>query len=114
MPLFELIANGDIEAVTPVVTLIEVLTEPLQQARKNLARRYQELLTRSAHITVYNLDERLAVLSAELRARYGLRMPDAIQAATALEYSSGVPVCNDKDMKRIKRLKVLLLDELKK
>lgn len=53
-----------------------------------------------------------AELSAELRARYRLRTPDALQIAAALEAGCEAFLCNDANLRRITELRVLVLDDL--
>lgn len=54
----------------------------------------------------------IAETAAELRARYNLRTPDALQIAVALENNCDAFLCNDNGLKRVTELKILILDEL--
>jgi len=53
-------------------------------------------------------------LAAQLRAEHNLKIPDAIQIASAL--SNGLPdfVCNDKAFRKVKDIDCLILGELDK
>jgi predicted nucleic acid-binding protein len=51
-------------------------------------------------------------MAGALRARYGLPLPDAFQAAAAIEGGSNTIVTNDRDFRRIREVKVLLLEEI--
>lgn len=73
-----------IEGYSSVITLIEVLTKPKQLGDAVIEREYTDLLVHGRHFTLLPVDGALAERAAELRARYGLRTPDAIQAAAAL------------------------------
>ena len=53
----------------------------------------------------------IATRAAHIRARWGLRTPDALQAATAVEANASVLVTNDPIFKRVSGLATLLLDE---
>ena len=53
-----------------------------------------------------------AELAAELRARYSLRTPDALQVATALVRRCEVFLTNDTRLKRVAEIRVLTLDDL--
>jgi predicted nucleic acid-binding protein len=72
------------EAVTSIVTLLEVCVKPLREGRKDLADRYAEKLLHDEKLTTWVIDESVAREAAGLRAKYGVRTPDAIQLATAL------------------------------
>ncbi len=50
--------------------------------------------------------------AAALRARYHLRLPDALQIAVALEAGCEAFLTNDRALKRVAELRVLVLDEL--
>ena len=46
-PLFSYISQGHITAYTSLITLIEVLTKPIEEKDKRLVYKYEELLTDS-------------------------------------------------------------------
>ena len=48
-------------------------------------------------------------LATELRVRYGLKTPDAIHVATAMECGADLILTGDRDMVRMKEIKVELL-----
>jgi len=54
----------------------------------------------------------IADRAASLRARYRLRTPDAIQIATALQTRVDAFLTNDRDLRRVEEVPVLLIDEL--
>ena len=54
----------------------------------------------------------IADAAAELRARYNLRMPDALHVAAALSTSCDALLTNDARLKRVQELPILVLDEL--
>jgi predicted nucleic acid-binding protein len=56
--------------------------------------------------------ETAAERAAELRARYHLRTPDALQVATALLSDCQAFLTNDKDLSRIIEIQVLVLETL--
>ena len=58
-------------------------------------------------------DATIAEVAADLRARYNLRTPDALQAATALHSGCEAFLTNnDKHFRRATDLQVLILNEL--
>ena len=58
------------------------------------------------------LDARMAEIAADLRARYRLRTPDALQIAAALVTGCEAFLTNDAALRRVTDLQVLVLDEL--
>ena len=112
--LFTRINEGRLTAYTSVVTLIEVLTKPIEDGNEELVERYSAILTNSSHLSVVDIDSSMAVEVARLRAKYHIKTPDAIQIATGIVNDAKVFITNDVNLKRVKEIKVLLLDDLLK
>jgi predicted nucleic acid-binding protein len=110
--LFQLIADGAITGVTSVISLLEVLVQPLRQGNTQLQQQYQDLLLHSTNFQTVPVSAEVAGLGAELRARYQLRTPDALQIAAALNAGCTAFVTNDIALRRVMELRVLVLDEL--
>lgn len=110
--LFHRLESGSVSAVTSVVTLCEVLTQPIQKGNEVLQREYYHLLVTSGHFELRPICAYEAERAAELRGRYGLRTPDAIQLAVALNAGCEAFVTNDAALKRVSELRILLVDEL--
>jgi predicted nucleic acid-binding protein len=102
--LFEAEAAGDLNIAISTVTLAEVLTGPLRTGQSALAQRYEKALARFTWVPV---DGAVAVSAAGLRARYGLKLPDAIQLATALQVGAAALVTHDRDFARVEGLDIL-------
>lgn len=110
--IFERVARGSLPAVTSAITLCEVLTRPLQQGRDDLREGYTELLLNAEHFSTLPLDVEAATLAARLRARHGIRTPDAFQIACALASECDAFLTNDGTLKRVDEIRVLVLDDL--
>lgn len=111
-PMFEAVAAGAREIVTSELTLLEVLVVPLRANDYVLARRYEALLTRSRGLRLVPLDRAHLRIAAQLRARYAVRTPDALQLAAALATQCSALVTNDRRLPAILGLPVLQLREL--
>lgn len=103
-PLFQLHAEGRIRFAVTTVTIAEVLIGPLQGGDDALARRYRAVLE---SWRVLDLNAGLAEDAARLRARLRLKLPDAIQAASALSINAEALVTHDRDFSRVSALRVL-------
>lgn len=103
-PLFAAAEAGNLQIALSTITLAEVLVGPLKQRREALAKRYEKAL---AAFEVVPLTAEIAATAARLRASSGLRLPDAIQAATALEIGAAALVTHDRDFSKQNGLKVL-------
>lgn len=111
-PVFSRIADGRLVGVTTVITLVEVLTLPLQQGDPKLADAYKMVLDSGDNLIMVAVDPAMAVLAAELRAKHGLRTPDAIQIAASLNAGCEAFLTNDKRLSRVQDLRVVVLDDL--
>jgi len=110
--LFEAWEEGRNLGITSVITLFEILVKPKREGLEEVAQDYLELLTTYPNLTIVEVDLEVAKLAAELRAKYRIRTPDALQLATALQAKAGGFITNDERLKRIKELEVVLLDDL--
>ena len=80
------------------------LLRRLPDALDRLYRRYRAILE-SWQIIDLNTD--IAESAARLRASLRLKLPDAVQAATALAINADALVTHDRDFSRLKSLRVI-------
>lgn len=106
-PLFDAVADGRIQAVISAVTLSEVLSGPLGAGKEVLAAQYREVLCRSPGWQMHPVDEEIAVTAARVRVRHNLRLPDAIQIATAIVTRSQALVTHDRRLANVGDVKIL-------
>jgi predicted nucleic acid-binding protein len=98
-PVFESLSVGSFVGATSVLTLLEVLVQPLRNGRADLAREYRSILTESSGIRLMPVTAEVAEMAADLRARHGIRVADAIQAAAGISYNCAVFITNDARLK---------------
>jgi len=110
--VFRRITVGTFTAHSSVITLTEVLVQPRRVGNEALARRYRRFLLRSRNFSLDPITADIAEQAADLRARYGLRTPDALQIASALAAGCTAFLTNDMRLQRVSELRVLVLDEL--
>jgi len=111
-PLFEANDNGDFTFVTSSITLLEVLVKPLKDGQSQLVSQYKSILLSASGIEIYEIDSIIAVKAAELRAKYNLRTPDALQIATAIEFKAHYFLTNDTRLKSVIEIQSVTLAEL--
>ena len=109
---FELNLKMAVQLTTSTITLLEVLVIPMKTNNSVLAERYKSLLCQSDTFKIWDIDVEIAVKAAGLRAKYRLKTPDAIQIATALCRFADYFLTNDKQLKIVSEINVLILDEL--
>ena len=112
--LFLANSKGDFLFQTSVITLLEVLVYPMRANEQQLVEEYQNILCNSPSIDIIDLTIEIAIKAASLRAKYGLKTPDSIQVATALNASSDYFLTNDIRLKAISEIEILILDEIVK
>ncbi|MEJ7860353.1 MAG: PIN domain-containing protein [Pyrinomonadaceae bacterium] len=111
--VFQRVESGKITGVTSVISLCEVLVHPIRNQNSQLQKRYLEILQNSSNFFTRLINSTVAETAARLRAKYNLRTPDALQIASALDNGCEAFLCNDKNLKRVTELKILILDEIR-
>jgi predicted nucleic acid-binding protein len=108
--VFNLMEVTAIQSVTSTVTLLEVLTQPLAKGNQELVVRYEQYLRFGPSLTLRSLDPDLALKAAQIRARYQIRTPDAIQLAAAIEFGARVFLTNDDRLRKVTEIEVIVLE----
>ncbi len=103
-PMFERHALGELVLAVSTITIAEVLTGPLRAGEEALARRYRAVLDAWQ---VVDFTSGIAESAARLRGTYGLKLPDAIQLASALAINADALVTHDRDFSSVRGLRVL-------
>lgn len=111
-PLFQAIDAGSVQAVTSVLTLLEVLVKPIETKATALADDFRAAVSASASLRVVDLDRAIAERAAAIRAVHGFRTPDAIHLATAGLAGADVFVTNDDGLRGFSGVTVVGLKDL--
>lgn len=111
-PVFTLLENHSLRAVTSTVTLAEILTKPFADKNFSLADEIKFTLKSFSSLSVASIDEKLAEAAALIRARYRIRLPDALQVAAAIQGEATLFLTNDKRTKKVDAVEVLALSDL--
>lgn len=101
--LFEAAEDGRVELALSTITLAEVLTGPYKAGEVALAKRYEKALGR---YQIMPFSTEVAIQAAQLRAQYGLKLPDAAQLATALDMGAAALVTHDRDFSGVQGLPI--------
>lgn len=107
-----MIDGGSLSAVTSPITLAECLIVPIRDGQAGLQRDYNDLIVRGINTRFVELNEGAGVLAAELRARYNLRLIDALQLGTAITSGCEAFLTNDAMLRRVTEVKVIMIDDL--
>ena len=109
-PFFTALAQGEFRAVTSIITLMELVVQPLRVEAPHVADDYELLLLNYPNLTTIGVDRFVARRAAELRARYRLRPADSLHVATAFESGATLFVTNDRTLSRIHGIEILQID----
>ncbi len=110
--VFDSIDNGVLAAVTSPVTLAECLILPHRLQQPEVAQAFLELLVSAEGIRFVAIDDQIASTAAELRARYGLALPDSFQIAVAIHSGCDAFLTNDLALKRVTEISPIVLNEI--
>lgn len=110
--IFSRVDVGTLTGYSSVITLTEVLTLPKRLQQTKLADDYQDLLLNSRNFNLVPINATIAEMAADLRARYNLRTPDALQIAASLSVGCAAFLTNDLALQRVTELRVLALSQM--
>lgn len=111
--VLEAVAQARIGAVASELVLLELLVAPLKNGSQDVADEIELALLHFPHLQLAPVTRAVLIRAAEIRARYGLRTPDAIMLATAVESGATLAVTNDSAWRKVNEIEVLLLRDLK-
>lgn len=89
------VRSGRNRAVVSAVSAAELLVRPLRAGRGDLGRSILEFLRTFANLDIVPVDLTVASMAAALRARDGMKVPDALIAASGLDRSAAVALSDD-------------------
>jgi len=98
---FSRLEAGEVRGVISALVLAELLVPAFRAGDAARARELARALERFPHLRIVDLDGAVAARAAALRARYGLRTPDAIHCATAIGAGCDVFLTNDAKLLRL-------------
>jgi predicted nucleic acid-binding protein len=106
------IEKGKWEGITSTITLMEITVRPWQLGRESAAREYEAVLVHFPNLSIVDVDRKVARAAAQLRAKYNVSPPDAVQVAASLSYGAKAFLTNDKRLSKLQEvIDILLLDD---
>jgi len=109
------IEKGKWQGVTSTITLMEITVRPWQLGLEGVAREYEAILVHFPNLSLVDIDRNVARAAAQLRAKYNLAPPDALQVAASISFGAKAFLTNDKRLSRLQELiDVLVLDDFLK
>jgi len=93
------------------LAVAETLVRPIRERDLDLEAAFRDVFA-APEVEVVPATRRLWEETARLRAATGLKTPDALHAATALQAGCALFITNDADFRRVDGLPVTILDDL--
>jgi predicted nucleic acid-binding protein len=98
-------------AACSLLVLGEVLVEPLARSRTDVADRYRLTISPGPDLIVWPISRDVIETAAFLRAKYRIKMLDAIHVGSAVVHRADVFVTNDGGLRRISEIPILILSD---
>jgi predicted nucleic acid-binding protein len=111
--LLEILAEGE-GFVFSTISLAEILVKPFQIGGSRKAGELEHSLASIPGIELHPLRADISREGARLRAKHGLKLPDALILATALASGAGLFVTNDGEFRKIgsrEKIQIALLED---
>jgi predicted nucleic acid-binding protein len=107
----EVVEGGSCRAVSSELTLLKIMVRPLQMELQDVADEYELLLSSFPNLSLEPISRDILLQAATLRARHGLRTPDAIVSATAMSAEATLLVSNDRHLSSVPGIQVVCLSD---
>ena len=101
---------GRFTVVSSELLVLETLVKPLREGDSTLESVFRSLFD-ADEVMLVPTTRTLWEDAARLRAATGLKVPDALHAATAVRAGCTLFVTNDSDFRRVQDLSVIVLDD---
>ena len=110
--IFESLSDGYLRAVSSPITLAECSIVSYRQGLLELQNLVADALVRNESVTFRITDELVAIEAVKMRIKYGLKLPDAIQIATAIVSNCDAFLTNDIALSKVTEIRSIVVSEL--
>lgn len=112
-PFFAALTAGEFRVVTSVLTLSEALVQPVRHNDTHLAARYRSILLNTPGLLTMPVCTEIVERATDIRAAHrNVRLPVAVQLATALIGGADFFLTNDIALPPLPGLKMLVVEDL--
>lgn len=110
---FAAFAGGSPGAVLSTISITELLVQPFRDGRQDRVATFERFVHSLPHVTLAPPTYATAKRAAHLRAKYGIRTPDALLVATALSERAEAFLTNDNQLRSLKAegITIVVLDD---
>lgn len=110
-PVWQQAEAGQFVVVCSELAVAETLVRPIREGNEDLEAAFRAVFA-APEMQLVSVTRDLWEDAARLRAQTGLKIPDALHAATAIREGCALFVTNDTDYRRIQELPIVILDDL--
>ncbi len=110
--VFSWLESAGSRGVTSTITMTELLVQTYRDGDQRRVDEFYGLLSTYPNLEWIAPSLEIADIAARIRAIHGLRTPDALEAATALQASVSGLITNDPVFKRVTGLEAMILDDV--
>ncbi|MHB1678991.1 MAG: type II toxin-antitoxin system VapC family toxin [bacterium] len=107
IPYFEKAEKGEIKLYTSSISYMEVLIPVFKKQDIDLEAKYNYLF--KTYLNSISIDLEIARIGAQIRAKYAIKVPDALQIACALNSGCKKFITADKGLDKIKKIEIVIL-----
>lgn len=107
--LFRDIAANNKRIITSTITLTELLS--FKNIPAAALKRLENSLRSIPELSIVDVSQEVALEAARVRRKYGFRLADSIQLATAMCVKAQIFITNDEGLKKFQETEVKLLKE---
>lgn len=111
--LFDYIEVNNLQIVTSELTLAECLVKPEKDDNTAAIATYKQHIRTSDRLKVKSVSRHILIASAQVRNQLGLKLPDAIHMATAIEQECKTFITNDRKLRSPEGMQRLDIKALK-
>jgi len=106
------IEKGKWQGITSTITLMEITVRPWQLGNEMAAREYEAVLVHFPNLSIVDVDRNVARAAAQLRAKYKVSPPDALQVAASISYGANAFLTNGKRLSKLEDvIDVIVMDD---
>lgn len=109
--IFSALSYGKLKATTSVLTISELLAFEKLQNDSLLYEKTKIKLRTTPRLDIIPIDETIAELAAILKTKYTIALPDGLHIASAIVTKQDAFITNDKKLKKITEIPILVLND---
>ena len=110
-PAWQRAEAGQFVLVCSELAIVEALVRPIREADGDLEASFRSVFA-APEVQMVPATRQIWEDTARLRAVTGLKVPDALHAATALRAECSLFITNDTDFRRVADLPTVILDDV--